>query len=285
METIVCKFGGTSTADGGAAKRVRQIAEANAARRYIVVSAPGKRFAGDIKITDILYSAAAAAKARRAKEYKKIYAKARGRFLEIARDTGADERFLSEIKAEIEEIEEKIYLGASEAFAASRGEVLAAKIFSHLIGAPYLGAEDLILFSRDGELDKTTFDRVRARLGGVKRAVIPGFYGRGADGKIHTFPRGGGDITGAVIARGVRADLYENWTDVSGVYADDPKKNRGAASLPFLTYKEFAALQGAGVLHKKAAAVACEAGIPIRILNTFRPEDQGTTIAFTPEKT
>ena len=102
METIVCKFGGTSTADGGAAKRVRQIAEANAARRYIVVSAPGKRFAGDIKITDILYSAAAAAKARRAKEYKKIYAKARGRFLEIARDTGADERFLSEIKAEIE---------------------------------------------------------------------------------------------------------------------------------------------------------------------------------------
>ncbi len=285
METIVCKFGGTSTADGGAAKRVMQIAEANAARRYIVVSAPGKRFAGDIKITDLLYSAAAAAKARRAKEYRKIYAKVRGRFLEIARDTGADERFLSDLKAEIEETEEKIYLGASEAFAASRGEVLAAKIFSRLIGAPYIGAEELISFSEDGTLDKTTFDKVQARLSGVGRAVIPGFYGRGADGKIHTFPRGGGDITGAVIARGVRADLYENWTDVSGVYAGDPKKNRGAAALPFLTYREFAALQGASVLHEKAAAVAGEAGIPIRILNTFRPEDQGTTIAFAPAKT
>lgn len=285
MKTIVCKFGGTSTADGDAAKRVLQIAEANAARRYIVVSAPGKRFAGDIKITDLLYSAAAAAKARRANEYGKIYAKVRGRFLEIARDTGADERFVSEIKAEIEETEEKIYLGASEAFAASRGEVLAAKIFSHLLGAPYIGAEELISFSKDGKLDKTTFERVRVRLSGVNRAVIPGFYGRGADGKIHTFPRGGGDVTGAVIARGVRADLYENWTDVSGVYAGDPRKNRGATALPFLTYREFAALQGASVLHEKAAAVAGEAGIPIRILNTFRPEDQGTTIAFAPAKT
>ena len=114
------------------------------------------------------------------------------------------------------------------------------------------------------------------------------FYGADAQGGIHTFPRGGGDITGAVIARGVRADLYENWTDVSGVFADNPKTQPRTAALPFLTYAEFAARfrweSGAGVLHGEAAEIACGAGIPIRVLNTFRPEDAGTTIAFAPTK-
>lgn len=286
MKKIVCKFGGTSTADGGALQRVRNIVESDGARRYIVLSAPGKRFAGDTKITDLLYSAAALAKLRRAKEYKKIYEKVRERFLKIALDTGADERFLSALNSELDGIEESVYSGCDESFAASRGEVLTAKIFACAIGAPYIGAEELIVFSADDKLDETTFDRVQVRLSGVKRAVIPGFYGLGANGKVRTFPRGGGDITGAVIARGVRADVYENWTDVSGVYTQDPKKNARAAALPFLTYAEFAALSGAeesggaGVLHAEAAAVAKEAGIPIRILNTFRPEEKGTTIAL-----
>lgn len=291
MEKIVCKFGGTSTANESTAKRVKKIVEANAARRYIVVSAPGKRFAGDIKITDLLYAAAAKAEEKNAKDYRKIFEKVRERFLEIARFSAADERFFGDLQSELCEIEAKIYAERNEAFAASRGEYLTAKIFAKLLGVPFIDAADLIRFTKDGNLDKTTFNRVQVRLNGVKRAVIPGFYGRGAGGGIHTFPRGGGDITGAVIARGVRADLYENWTDVSGVYEGDPKKNRGAAALPFLTYAEFAAMSGAkesggaGVLHKEAAEIACGAGIPIRISNTFRPEEKGTLIAFAPAKT
>ena len=286
MEKIVCKFGGTSVADGNAAKRVQAIIKSNEARRYIVVSAPGKRFEGDTKITDILYAAAGAAKENRSGDFKRAFGEVRGRFLSLARETAADGRFLNGLKAELDGIEEKIFRGADEAYAASRGEYLSAKIFAYLLGMPFADAEETIRFSPDGRLDEKTYEIVRGRLCGMKRAVIPGFYGADAQGGIHTFPRGGGDITGAVIARGVRADLYENWTDVSGVFADNPKTQPRTAALPFLTYAEFAARfrweSGAGVLHGEAAEIACGAGIPIRVLNTFRPEDAGTTIAFVP---
>lgn len=273
-------------ADGNAAKRVQAIIKSNEARRYIVVSAPGKRFEGDTKITDVLYAAAGAAKENRSGDFNRAFGEVRGRFLSLARETAADGRFLNGLKAELDGIEEKIFRGGDEAYAASRGEYLSAKIFAYLLGVPFADAEETIRFSPDGRLDEKTYEIVRGRLCGMKRAVIPGFYGADAQGGIHTFPRGGGDITGAVIARGVRADLYENWTDVSGVFADNPKTQPRTAALPFLTYAEFAARfrweSGAGVLHGEAAEIACGAGIPIRVLNTFRPEDAGTTIAFAP---
>lgn len=148
-------------ADGNAAKRVQAIIKSNEARRYIVVSAPGKRFEGDTKITDVLYAAAGAAKENRLGDFKRAFGEVRGRFLSLARETAADGRFLNGLKAELDGIEEKIFRGGDEAYAASRGEYLSAKIFAYLLGMPFADAEETIHFSPDGRLDEKTYEIVR----------------------------------------------------------------------------------------------------------------------------
>lgn len=163
MGKIVCKFGGTSVADGNAAKRVQAIIKSNEARRYIVVSAPGKRFEGDTKITDVLYAAAGAAKENRSGDFKRAFGEVRGRFLSLARETAADGRFLNGLKAELDGIEEKILRGGDEAYAASRGEYLSAKIFAYLLGMPFADAEETIRFS---PTDGWTKRRTKSCAGG-----------------------------------------------------------------------------------------------------------------------
>ncbi|MDD6995308.1 MAG: aspartate kinase [Candidatus Borkfalkiaceae bacterium] len=280
MENIVCKFGGTSMADGNVISRVKKIVEADAERRYVVVSAPGKRYGADVKITDLLYAAVNAAKDGDVATFEKNYSKISERFIGILKELNCSAEFTEEITADLAEIKNRIVSEKEEDYAASRGEFLAAKIMARLLAVPFVDAVEIIFFNADGTLCEKTYEAVYARLRNVKRAVIPGFYGRGADGRVKTFSRGGGDITGAVIAAGARASLYENWTDVSGFYACDPKIVSSPQRISSLSYAELRELSymGASVLHSESVFPVRAAGIPIHILNTFRPEEKGTKI-------
>lgn len=280
MENIVCKFGGTSMADGNVILQVKKIIEAKAERRYVVVSAPGKRYGADIKVTDLLYAAVNAAKEGDLAAFEKTYSKISERFFGILKELNCSAEFTEEITADIAAIKERILAEKQEDYAASRGEYLAAKIMARLLAVPFVDADEIIFFNADGALCENTYDAIYARLKNVKRAVIPGFYGKGADGKVKTFSRGGGDITGAVIAAGVRATLYENWTDVSGFYACDPRIVSSPERIASLSYAELRELSymGASVLHSESVFPVRKAGIPIHILNTFRPEEEGTKI-------
>lgn len=270
----VAKFGGTSMADGVNFKRVAEIVEADPARRFVVVSAPGKRYGGDAKVTDLLYSAHAELEATGA--LGESFQKVRERYVSVVREAGIDfeiDKLLNETAAEI--VRER-----SADFTASRGEYLAAKIMAALLNADFIDAKDVILFTEDGRLDEATFALLAAALKGKKRAVIPGFYGALQNGRVKTFTRGGSDITGAIAARAAGADLYENWTDVSGFMACDPRIVESPERIPSLSYQELRELSymGANVLHSESIFPVREADIPIQIKNTFRPADDGTLI-------
>jgi len=180
----------------------------------------------------------------------------------------------------LDEIEKSILQGAGRDYCASRGEYLAAKIMAAVLGVAFVDATEFVRFNADGTLCEETFDLAAKVLKQYDRAVIPGFYGLGADGKVKTFSRGGGDISGSIVARGVMASLYENWTDVSGFYACDPRIVNSPKCIPELSYHELRELSymGANVLHSEAIFPVRNAGIPIRICNTFRPTDEGTYI-------
>lgn len=274
MGIKVCKFGGTSMADGNVIRAAANIAANDPDRRYIVVSAPGKRFGGDIKITDLLYECHAAAAA--GVGFEEVFSKIRIRFEGIEREIG---KALG-IKEELDGIEKEILAGAGRDYCASRGEYLAAKIMAAVLDAAFVDAKDIVRFKPDGSLDEETYALAASALRKCSRAVIPGFYGTGADGQIKTFSRGGGDISGAVVARAVKAELYENWTDVSGFFACDPKIVSSPKCIKELSYQELRELSymGANVLHSESIFPVKSAGIPIRIRNTFRPEDEGTLI-------
>ncbi|MBQ7370213.1 MAG: aspartate kinase [Clostridia bacterium] len=276
MSIKVCKFGGTSMADGNIMKRVAQIVTADEKRRYVVVSAPGKRFGGDIKVTDLLYQCYKQAQAGELSAFDETFSKIRNRFLyiekEIDKNLGLD-GLLNDIK-------EKILAGESEDYCASRGEYLAANIMASVLDIPFVDATEFIRFNQDGLLDESTYELGASLLKKYPRAVIPGFYGLDANGKIKTFSRGGGDISGAIVANAVAAELYENWTDVSGFFACDPRIVQNPKCISSLSYQELRELSymGANVLHSEAIFPVRVAGIPIRICNTFRPEDAGTFI-------
>lgn len=276
MSIKVCKFGGTSMADGNIMKRAAQIVTADEKRRYVVVSAPGKRFGGDIKVTDLLYQCYKQAQTGELSAFEETFSKIRNRFLyiekEIDKNLGLD-GLLNEIKA-------KILAGESEDYCASRGEYLAANIMASLLGIPFVDATEFIRFNQDGLLDESTYELGASLLKKYPRAVIPGFYGLDVDGNIKTFSRGGGDISGAIVANAVAAELYENWTDVSGFFACDPRIVHNPRCISSLSYQELRELSymGANVLHSEAIFPVRVAGIPIRIGNTFRPEDAGTFI-------
>lgn len=264
-------------ADGNVIRNVKNIIESDAERRFIVVSAPGKRYSGDIKVTDLLY---ACHEAKSREELAEKFAHIRSRFINIVKELNID----FDITPVLNEVEEEIYLFDSEEFTASRGEYLSAVIMSRVLGAKFVDAKDVIFFGNNGKLDSSkTYKAVAEALSGVPRAVIPGFYGVDGDGRVKTFSRGGSDISGAIVARAVGASLYENWTDVSGFLACDPRIVDSPKRIKCLSYKELRELSymGAEVLHSDSIFPVRKANIPIQIKNTFRPEDDGTSIVPT----
>ena len=271
----VCKFGGTSMADAKAINQVKNIISSDKARKYIVVSAPGKRFKDDIKITDTLY--ACYDEVLKTGSCAESFGIIRERFKEIVADLGIQ----FDIDRVLDETERAICEEKSADFAASRGEYLSAVVTACFLGAEFVDAAEMVRFDSTGRLNgEYTDDKVKTRLNGVVFAVIPGFYGKDSSGRIKTFSRGGSDITGSIISRGVKADLYENWTDVSGFLVCDPRIVPEAKVIEQLTYKELRELSymGASVLHSEAIFPLVKCRIPINIKNTFKPDDAGTMI-------
>ena len=270
------KFGGSSLSDAAQFRKVAAIVRADPTRRFIVVSAPGKRFSGDDKITDLLYRCAALAGRR--EDFSAPFALIRDRYLSIERDLGLEQAHMEQALAQIEAA---LRSGtASRDFVASRGEYLCARLMAAYLGVPMVDAAELICFEPDGSLDMGATERRSAFLQDMPMAVIPGFYGAMPDGSVRTFSRGGSDITGAIVARVVHATEYENWTDVDGFMMADPRIVPEARVMHAVSYEELRELSymGASVLHEESIFPVREARIPIRVRNTNRPEAGGTWI-------
>ncbi len=270
------KFGGTSLADAQMMKRCADIIHSDASRRYIVVSAPGKRNPEDVKVTDLLYRLYAEKYSGR--EYVDTLYQIRDRFEEMICDLG----IAFDLSAEMEEIRTGLEHLPGSDWLASRGEYLNAKIFAAYLGVPFVDAAVLIRMKADHTMDEEeTYRNAAEVLKHYEYAVIPGFYGADENGRIITFTRGGSDVTGSVIARAVKADLYENWTDVSGVLSADPRIVKNPKRVSMLSYRELRELSymGASVLHEDAVFPLKNTGIPIEIRNTMDPEAEGTRIA------
>ncbi|MDE7329648.1 MAG: aspartate kinase [Clostridia bacterium] len=275
MSVKVCKFGGTSMADGNVIRRVKDIIDGDSRRKYIVVSAPGKRYSADVKVTDLLYKCHA--HLMQTGECGESFSAIRARFISIVKELNLD----FDITAVLDETEARIAEEKSEDFTASRGEYLSARIVAEVLGAKFIDAEDVIFFKENGGFDgERSYREISKAVSGAERAVLPGFYGRGADGKVKTFSRGGSDVSGAIVARAVNASVYENWTDVSGFLACDPRIADSPKNIKRISYKELRELSymGANVLHSDSIFPVRRANIPIQIKNTFRPEDEGTSI-------
>ena len=271
----VVKFGGSSLASAEQFKKVGKIIRADASRKFVVPSAPGKRFSGDTKVTDMLYSCYGAA--IREKKFADQLQEIRGRYQEIIDGLGLD----FSLDQDFEKIRENFGKKIGRDYAASRGEYLNGKIMAAYLGYEFIDAADVIRFGEDGSFDEETTNQLLAkRLEDSKGAVIPGFYGAKADGTIVTFSRGGSDVSGSLVALAVGADLYENWTDVSGFLIADPRIVKNPRSIETITYKELRELSymGASVLHEDAIFPVRKVGIPINIRNTNAPEDKGTLI-------
>lgn len=275
MGKVVAKFGGSSLADAGQFQKVREILRMDARRAYVVPSAPGRRFDGDEKVTDLLYRTYRLY--QEGKDFEEAFSRVRERFTSIARELS----LRVNIVGELNHIAEDLRKGASEDYCASRGEYLNGLLLADYLGFSFLDAKDAVFFSDDGMFDsEKTNDVLSQRLASVDRAVIPGFYGSFPDGSIRTFSRGGSDISGAIVARAAYADVYENWTDVSGFLMADPRIVPGARSIHNITYRELRELSymGATVLHEDSVFPVHRAGIPTNIRNTNCPEHRGTMI-------
>ena len=278
MSIKVVKFGGSSLADADKFRRVAEIIAADPDRRYVVPSAPGKRFSDDIKITDMLYQCYNLAREASTKEeFETCYSNICARFQGIITDLGLD----FDISGELVYIKNAILGRAGRDFAASRGEYLSGLILAKFIGFDFIDAENVILFKDNGTFDADkTHEVLTAELARHEHAIIPGFYGLMPNGTVKTFSRGGSDITGSIVARAAGADLYENWTDVSGFMMADPRIIDNPRAIETVTYRELRELSymGATVLHEDAIFPVRIAGIPINIRNTMRPGDDGTMI-------
>lgn len=271
----VVKFGGSSLASAAQFEKVGAIIRADENRKYVVPSAPGKRFSEDTKVTDMLYACYGAAENDKA--FSDILARIKERYQEIIDGLKLD---LS-LEEEFEKIRDNFTAKAGKDYAASRGEYLNSIIMANYLGYTFVDAAEVICFDEDGNFDAEKTDKVlSARLAGEERAVIPGFYGAMPDGKVKTFSRGGSDITGSIVARATKADVYENWTDVSGFLIADPRIIQNPETIDTITYRELRELSymGATVLHEDAIFPVRKAGIPVNIRNTNKPEDKGTWI-------
>ena len=272
----VVKFGGSSLADANQFRKVADIIRSDKERRYVVPSAPGKRFKDDIKVTDMLYACYDAV-ANEGKNAYNQFAPIAERFNGIISDLGLTLSLDDEYEVIIDNFRKK----AGKDYAASRGEYLNGIILANYLGYEFVDAAKVVFFRPDGKFDDTLTDTCLASvLHGLSHAVIPGFYGANPDGTVRTFSRGGSDITGSIVARAVNANLYENWTDVSGCMIADPRIIRNPEPITTITYKELRELSymGASVLHEDAIFPVRQAGIPINIKNTNSPEDKGTMI-------
>lgn len=275
MQTKVVKFGGSSLADADQFRKVAAIIKAEPERRYVVASAPGKRFADDVKVTDMLY--ACFDLVAKKQNIDEAFAKIEDRYNGIIADLGLD----FSLEKEFRKIRMAIEHHAGEDYVASRGEYLNSMILAKYLGFTFIDAESGIFFNNDGTFDdKSTYKALGSLLEEVEYAVIPGFYGSMPNGTIKTFSRGGSDVTGAIVARAVHASLYENWTDVSGMLMADPRLVENPKVIEEITYRELRELayMGATVMHEEAIFPVREACIPINIRNTNAPADPGTMI-------
>ncbi len=271
----VVKFGGSSLASTRQFKKVGEIIRSDKTRRYVIPSAPGKRNDKDEKVTDMLYACYDAAAAGAA--YKKILSRIKDRYLEIINGLDLD----LNLDYEFDRIEENFAKGIGRDYAASRGEYLNGIVMASYLGYEFIDAAEVIFFDDQGNFEaELTHRELSERLEHVERAVIPGFYGSKHDGSIKTFSRGGSYVTGSIVAKAIHADLYENWTDVSGFLVADPRIVKDPQVIETITYKELRELayMGASVLHEDAIFPVRKEGIPINIRNTNRPEDKGTLI-------
>ena len=270
----VVKFGGSSLASAEQFKKVGAIIRADGTRRYVVPSAPGKRFSEDTKVTDLLY---ACYRAANEEIFQKVLAEIKSRYQEIIDGL---ELSLS-LEEDFKILEENFRQQIGEEYAASRGEYLNGKIMADYLGFTFVDPAEMIRFDGNGQFDaEITEALVAKRLKDVTEAVVPGFYGAKENGEIKTFSRGGSDITGSIIAGALDVELYENWTDVSGVMVTDPRIINNPKSIDTITYRELRELSymGATVLHEDAIFPVRKAGIPINIKNTNAPEEDGTMI-------
>ena len=271
----VVKFGGSSLASAEQFMKVGKIINSDPDRRFVIPSAPGKRFPKDTKVTDMLY--ACYAKAEAGEDFSELLEKIQERYNDIIQGLSLDLSLEDEFKTIASQFAQK----AGSDYAASRGEYLNGIIMANYLGYEFLDPVNYIFFDENGRLDgEKTYPILSQKLAEMKSAVIPGFYGCGADGRVQTFSRGGSDVTGSIVAKAMLADLYENWTDVSGVLVADPRIIENPKPIDVVTYKELRELSymGASVLHEDAIFPVRTEGIPINIRNTNRPEDKGTLI-------
>ena len=280
MNTFVSKFGGTSLASSKEMRYVEQIASKRE-RRFIVVSAPGKRFYGDEKITDMLISCFNLAKEKQ--DFSKIFNKIKDRYIEIANDLHID----IDLDSEFEKIKENLALTPNFDYVVSRGEYLCGLIMSKYLNRKFVDASDFLVLSNSGRVNlnesQILFDNLFTKDGYY---VVPGFYGRTKKGDIKTFPRGGSDITGAIVSYLSNALKYENFTDVDGVFDIDPNFSKLAHKIDFLTYDEMLkiSLSGAKVLHPDCIKYLTKKNIVLNIRNTFNLIDKGTIVAYQDNK-
>ena len=279
MGIKVAKFGGSSVADAIQINKIKNIIAEDDDIKYVVVSAPGKRFSEDTKVTDLLYLCRTHIEHKLA--YEQIFQVICDRYLSMESSLGVDVG----MKEELEQIRSNINAETPVDYIASRGEYLNAKLIAAYLGFEFVDAAKVVKFTDKGKfMEERTNEELEKVLSGCDKAVIPGFYGSRIDGSIKTFSRGGSDITGALVARAVKADVYENWTDVSGFLVADPRIVENPKPISRISYRELRELayMGASVLHEDAIYPAKVANIPINIRNTNRPQDPGTMITSKP---
>ncbi|MDR1068467.1 MAG: aspartate kinase [Clostridiales Family XIII bacterium] len=277
MGVITAKFGGSSVADAAQIRKTKGIVMSDPARRYVVVSGPGKRSKQDEKITDLFYKYQRLVIGSAERNAAAVFSVIEQRFTGLEKELGV----CVDIESALAKVAADLRAGANADYAASRGEFLNARIIAALYGYDFVDAAGLVLFGADGAfLAEETNAALAAELAKHERAVMPGFYGTMPDGSLKTFSRGGSDVTGALVARAVCADVYENWTDVSGFLMADPRVVENPRPVPVISYREQRELSsmGASVLHEDAVTPARMAGIPINIRNTNAPDDAGTMI-------
>ena len=275
MRTVVAKFGGTSLADAQQFRKIKSIIEQDPDRKFLVASAPGKRSADDVKVTDLLL--ACWREASEGNDFEVDLEKVRKRFADIITDLQIE----FPLDEEIAVLRGHLQTDPQKDYTASRGEYLNSRILAAYLGYTFVDPEWCVCFDENGVLDQMMTRRaLGAALKPLERAVIAGFYGADMSGKIHTFSRGGSDVTGSLAAAAIHADLYENWTDVSGLLAADPHIVDHPKTVRFVSYRELRTLSymGASVLHTDAVLPVSDLDIPINIRNTNRPQDDGTTI-------
>lgn len=275
MQTKVVKFGGSSLADAKQFKKVADIILSDKSRRFVVPSAPGKRFSGDTKVTDMLYTCYETA--ARGNDFENQFNAITERYNSIIKDLGID----FSLDKDFEIIKSGFIAKAGRDYAASRGEFLNGKILAKYLGYDFIDSAEVIFFDESGVFDMEKTNTILSeKLKSVNNAVIPGFYGSMPNDTIKTFSRGGSDITGSIVARACNAELYENWTDVSGFLICDPRIVENPEPITTITYRELRELSymGATVLHEDAIFPVRKAGIPINIKNTNAPQDEGTMI-------